>query len=261
MPFHVIKGTFHVQGYQPDGDTIRFQADNKANWLLLEGLTVKLNGKEHASLRFEAIDALETHYQGTHQPFEYANAATDRLLELADIKNVRWSSNRTQVRSARDGTRGYIMSRATEKNRRPVAFVFPGETDFADGQQVFLKPEMSIGSFNYQLALEGLVYPTFYESLFYDLRQKITDAVREARQQKAGLWQIDKTMTGIEITSLSKLEEEGVILPKLFRRLVEWFKANSDQTFLEFIKDRDRVLNLKAMNFTHLDSEIEVSGN
>lgn len=28
MPFFLIKGTFHVVGYQPDGDSIRFQADN-----------------------------------------------------------------------------------------------------------------------------------------------------------------------------------------------------------------------------------------
>jgi hypothetical protein len=32
MPFLVIKGTFHVAGYSADGDSIRFQADNEANW-------------------------------------------------------------------------------------------------------------------------------------------------------------------------------------------------------------------------------------
>ena len=31
MPFFIIKGTFHVLGYSPDGDSIRFQADDDAN--------------------------------------------------------------------------------------------------------------------------------------------------------------------------------------------------------------------------------------
>jgi hypothetical protein len=36
MSFRVIKGTFHVVGYSPDGDSIRFKAVNEANWALLE---------------------------------------------------------------------------------------------------------------------------------------------------------------------------------------------------------------------------------
>ena len=29
--YKVIAGTFHVKGFQPDGDSIRFQANNQAN--------------------------------------------------------------------------------------------------------------------------------------------------------------------------------------------------------------------------------------
>lgn len=29
MPFTIIKGTYHVVGYSPDGDSIRFQADEE----------------------------------------------------------------------------------------------------------------------------------------------------------------------------------------------------------------------------------------
>jgi hypothetical protein len=63
MPFTLIKGTFHVVGYQPDGDSIRFQADQRENWGLLKGSAVKLNARGHAQLRLEAIDTLETHYE------------------------------------------------------------------------------------------------------------------------------------------------------------------------------------------------------
>ena len=67
MSFKVIKGTFHVVGYSPDGDSIRFKADKESNWDLLKGPKVKLNSKKHAQLRIEAIDTLETHYKGEHQ--------------------------------------------------------------------------------------------------------------------------------------------------------------------------------------------------
>ena len=32
MPFNLIKGTFHVVGYSPDGDSIRFRAEDLQNW-------------------------------------------------------------------------------------------------------------------------------------------------------------------------------------------------------------------------------------
>ena len=36
MPFVVIKGTFHVVGYSPDGDSVRFMADDKGLWSKLK---------------------------------------------------------------------------------------------------------------------------------------------------------------------------------------------------------------------------------
>ncbi|MDD5267120.1 MAG: hypothetical protein PHO08_08320 [Methylococcales bacterium] len=46
MPFHLIKGTFHVVGYSPDGDSIWFQADDLGNWGLLDGPPVGLNASQ-----------------------------------------------------------------------------------------------------------------------------------------------------------------------------------------------------------------------
>ena len=72
MRFVSIRGTFHVVGYSPDGDSIRFWAHNNDQWKKVDGPKVKRNGRGHAQLRFEAIDTLETHYKGEHQPIEYA---------------------------------------------------------------------------------------------------------------------------------------------------------------------------------------------
>ena len=68
MPFRVIRGTFHVLGYSPDGDSVRFAADVESRWNLLAGPPVRLNGKRHAQLRLEAIDTLETHFMNVQQP-------------------------------------------------------------------------------------------------------------------------------------------------------------------------------------------------
>jgi len=54
MPFTIIKSTFHVLGYSPDGDSIRFRADNEANWATLSGRPPRLNARRHAQLRLEA---------------------------------------------------------------------------------------------------------------------------------------------------------------------------------------------------------------
>lgn len=181
MPFHLIRGTFHVVGYSPDGDSIRFQADDREQWKLLDGPPVDLNARGHAQLRIEAIDTLETHYQGHHQPLKLANKALRFLLDELGIKKVKFDQN-GKVISARDGTRGYILSRKVEKNRRPVSFVFAGEAEEEDGAPVFLRPDRLEDSVNYKSALAGLAYPTYYTGLFSDLRKKITAAVTQARK-------------------------------------------------------------------------------
>src|SRR5262249_1089581 len=124
MPFILIKGTFHVAGYSPDGDSTRFQADYPGNWGMLDGPQVPLNTCNHVQLRIEAIDMLETHFGGHHQPLKFAKAAMDFLLKELGVKQVKFNHAGTLVVSAKDGTRGCILSRKVEHNRRPVSFVF-----------------------------------------------------------------------------------------------------------------------------------------
>src|SRR5262245_50855131 len=125
MPFRVIRGTFHVLGYSPDGDSIRFAAENESRWALLSGPPVRLNGKRHAQLRLEAIDTLETHFLNLHQPPDLAVKALDFLLHTVGITGVQWDALMTTIAAANDATPGYIVSRTTEDNGRPVAFAFP----------------------------------------------------------------------------------------------------------------------------------------
>ncbi len=63
MPFFVNKGTFHVKGYSPDGDSVRFKATDPSHWGLLDGPShLSSNSKKHVQLRLEGIDTLETHF-------------------------------------------------------------------------------------------------------------------------------------------------------------------------------------------------------
>jgi len=211
MAFRVIKGTFHIAGYAPDGDSVRFKAANPAWWSLLDGPKVGLNAKQHAQLRIEAIDTLETHFETFHQPLDLADQATEFLLRQLGITEVQWNATRTKVTHARDGTPGFIITRTTERNRRPVAFVYAGRTERADGSEVFLDRRLIRRSINYRTLWAGMAYPTYYQGLFYDLRDTLTSAVLKARAERLGVWRRDRTTRGFEVDGVDGLMNVVVV--------------------------------------------------
>ena len=261
MPFTVIRGTFHVVGYEPDGDSFKFKAKRESNWAELSGPKVEMNSKGHVQLRFEAIDALETHYQGAHQPKKLADVATDLLLDMAGIQNVKWGPKHRRVSKADDGVDGFILSRAAEKFHRAVCFVYAGTTDLEDGSEMYLKAPLLKKSLNYKLVQAGLVYPTYYYSLFSDLREVITAAVEEARSAHKGLWAKDKS-DGVTVSSLKSITDVHPILPKLFRRLVVYVKSHpSVAGFKQHLADNpEEVLILPQAHVTHFDTIIKQQG-
>lgn len=260
MPFKLIKGTFHVVGYRPDGDSLRFKAKKKKNWELLEGRTVDLNPKDHAQLRFEAIDAPETHYSGSEaQPKDLARAATDHLLDLLKIKNVVWSKTHWSVTSADDGVPGYILSKKTERYARPVAFVFDGRTRLRDGSDVSLDGPLLRKSANYKMMLAGLVYPTYYKGLFWDILYPLTTAAVEAYNADRGVWPWDWTNIGVPMRNKAAIEEEYMIMPKMFRRLIKYINSGTTKGFKQWLSDKggDPILILRTGQLTNLDEIVE----
>ncbi len=257
MPFRRINGRFHVIGYQPDGDTVRFAPDDPNMLAGLSGPAARVNARGHVSLRLEGIDTLETHFEGLRQPAPFADGAVDRLLAFLGITNVVWAAERRSITSASDAVAGHIVSRATDKFGRVIAFAFPGAA--ADSNDFFLSPEGLEGSANLSLLREGLAFATFYSGLFSDLRQVMADAVRQARTGALALHPVDKTAPGAKVSGLSSLTDDHVFLPKLFRRAavyvqetgtIRGFKAAMEAS-------REPVLELPTMNFTHLDTFIE----
>jgi endonuclease YncB( thermonuclease family) len=286
MPFFVIQGTFrlldrtktgNLTGFEPDGDSMQFKAKNPAvlDRLTRVSLPVRLTAIGSVQLRFEGIDALELHFRppeggsNVHQPRPLADDSRDFLTKELGLDPVQYSPPkdlRVQPPSPHDGAPGFILARSLEVHGRPVSFVFAGTAPARDGAQIRLNASLLKRSLNYKSVLRGFAYPLFYDTLFKDLREALTDATREARKNRRGLWARDGSQRGVRATGPEELEVTGVTFPKLFRRLVEYFAGSTGGVgkFLSFPKlHKEQVQDMdpdspQFTNFTHFDNMIRV---
>lgn len=232
VQYKVVAGTFHVKGFQPDGDSIRFQANKPEHWEFFKWETEAGKSAKKKQLRVEAIDAMETHYEGYHQPRPFALAAMEALLELINIRDVTYSLSITQVVEADDGKAGFIASSTVDRFGRPVSYLFPKSVKLSDGALMDSSALPVEDSINFQLAREGLVYPTFYTSSDRTFAEKIRAVVARARKTKRGIWSIDRT-TDFTVWDVRSLQEDILLMPKIFRRLIGFFTNYADIGRLE----------------------------
>ncbi|MGZ9932514.1 nuclease [Streptomyces sp. NC-S4] len=271
MPMLLIKGSYEILGTDPDGDTIHFRPDNPDEWDLIGGpRKVKRNAAGRGKLRLEAIDALETHYSRTgptvHQPLALANAARDAVLEWVGFTSVTRGSDGLVTASTPASVPGFVLTRGVDISRRCIAFAGRGEPPAASGTQVLVDVAMLELTLNHHLIKEGLVYPMYYNTLFHDLRNAITTATQKARTATPpkGVWAEDSTVSGATVTGMSSITEHEVILPKLFRRLVDYlYLGDNDLSGFPAYLDQqaDKFLILPTGQFTTgLDEVVQVSG-
>ena len=271
MPMTLIKGEYRVVGAAPDGDSIRFYPDAADAWERA-GLNVRPNAAGGAQLRLEGIDALETHYtpavgdlRNLHQPHDLGRAAAADLLRLLGFEEVVRRDDEV-VTSATPATRpGHIYTRFADKYGRAVAFAYAGTSDQPDLAAVFLDAAALAGSVNQQLLASGLEYPTYYSKLFVDLRAVLNGAVEEARAAGRGVWPDDVTMKGVTVDSLATLTDVAVVLPKLFRRLVDYLSINNGDVSLAglpaYLASRDdRLVVVSTGQITGFDNVLVVDG-
>jgi endonuclease YncB( thermonuclease family) len=267
----LIKGEYRVVGAAPDGDSIRFYPDAADAWERA-GLNVRPNAAGGAQLRLEGIDALETHYtpavgdlRNLHQPHDLGRAAAAELLRLLGFEEVVRRDDEV-VTSATPATRpGHIYTRFADKYGRAVAFAYAGTSDQPDLAAVFLDAAALAGSVNQQLLASGLEYPTYYSKLFVDLRAALNGAVEEARAAGRGVWPDDVTMKGVTVDSLATLTDVAVVLPKLFRRLVDYLSINNGDVSLDglpaYLASRDdRLVVVSTGQITGFDNVLVVDG-
>jgi endonuclease YncB( thermonuclease family) len=212
MAFTLIKGAFHLDAGMPDGDSVRFMADDDRLFDGLRGRPVEFKSDGTVQLRYEGIDTIE---KAATQPL--AGDSRDKNFELLREAADQFS----------DTPRGYILTRQTDGNRRPVCFVFSGDSSEADGADVFLDGPRTRQSVNYKMLDSGYAYTMFYETLFMEIRQELSAAFVAARTSVRGLHPTDATLAGVRLTSRNDLATVSPIFPKLWRRLEEYLRNHA----------------------------------
>jgi hypothetical protein len=294
VPVYSIPGVYKVLGASPDGDSVRFYADDPTIFERA-GLKARLNAHGGAQLRLDAIDALETHYtppRSKHtwrQPQALARGAGDELLAHLGFTGVQRNEDGTVTAAQPDSTRGYILTRFADVYGRPVSFAYAGDRppdaagtpeqdadgdadEAGSGRSVAVGglPTVHLGvpeltrSANYHLLSMGLVYPTFYSKLYVDLREALAKEADSARRAHKGIWEQDVTHHGFDLKSRDQLETELVILPKLFRRLAEFLSLDESGSasltgFRAFLAQHDdRLFTVPAGQSTGFDTLVTV---
>ena len=269
MPMLCLAGTFRIVGSEPDGDSIRFYPDDSSQWSLVGGPhRVRTNAGGGAQLRLDAIDALETHYapQGgarVHQPPVLAHRAAAELLRWLGFRDVQRDVERV-VSAEPAELPGFLLTRTADLYGRCVALIGRGDPPAPSATQVRVNVAMLRRTANFRLISTGLAYPTYYLNLFPDLRRGLTAEVERARPDR-GVWAQDRTQTGFTVAALDTLTDDVVILPKLFRRLVDYLHLGGGDPslagFADYLAQRnDRVLVLPEGDFTNLDTVVRVDG-
>lgn len=271
MPMTLIQGSFRILKAAPDGDSIRFYPNDPEAWQKLSK-SIRANHQGGGQLRLDAIDALETHYHprighigNKHQPRKYGEAAADELLKFLGFKEFTRGNNEVITSAQPEEVPGYILTRFADKYGRSVAFVFKGDSKEADGSDVYLDESLLKQSANYYLLAEGLVYPTFYSKLYPDTRKELSAVTKKARDQNKGLWSSDKTNEGFDLENLKTITDSVVILPKLFRRLLDYLAINDGSASLKGFPDYlqshdDKLIIVPDTHVTGFDYVVKVDG-
>jgi hypothetical protein len=271
MPLNIIKGSFRILHSEPDGDSLHFVATDPQAFTKLH-LPALVHRDGGVQLRLDAIDALETHYTPRvrggflqHQPLGLAHAAADELLRLLGFTAWQRQANETISSATPAEVPGYILTRFADKYGRPVSLAYAGHSRHRDLRPVRVDVGMLADSANFRLVSAGLVYPTFYSQLYPDLRAALVSATGQARAAGTGVWARDVTNTGAKITAMADLRDDLVIMPKLFRRLVDYLALGAGSVSLDgfgaFLATRnDRVIVIPDGHVTGLDNLVRVDG-
>ncbi|MUL35601.1 thermonuclease family protein [Gloeocapsopsis dulcis] len=237
-PFYrVIKGNFVITGKQPDGDSVRFIADNPDLYdELHRSYRIELSRDRSVQLRFESIDAPEVHYGKDAQIL--GEDTRDRLLDWMGFKNIVFAGNRVESANP-DSVPGAILSKAADANGRPVSYIFL-EKDAAqlkDADWVQVEEKRLKKTINYQMLREGNAYYTVYTSTPLIHRELLRKAAAKAKTDKLGIWAEDMT-NEFELEDKNSITAPNgqLILPKLFRRCIDYLKA-VDKGFEGNLKD------------------------
>jgi endonuclease YncB( thermonuclease family) len=248
--YTVIRGAFVIEGYEPDGDSQRFIADDPKDWDRLENAKYlrqvflesdsnqrqdNPNKKNSVQLRFEGIDTPEFGEAGARQPL--GKEARDFTLAYLGFDTIVYAPAGKQVRSANPKRiRGVLLGKSAigGNNGRPIVYVFK-ESDWAQktNPQTVVQASWLESSLNVALLKKGLAFNEFYNSMPPSHRELFKKVTLEA--QTTGIWQRHQSQN-FDISNRESIRENGVlVMPKLYRRLENFFEAQKKgETALSF---------------------------
>ena len=251
MTYRLVHGTFQLihhangetTGFSPDGDSIRFHPNKKRNLYNLPVRRARFHSGGTVQLRFDAIDALEIHYDGFHQNQLLACAARDRVLDVLGFEEVEYADDgETVVRARPESVPGYILTNKADRNRRVLCTVFAGQPPEPDGTQLPLETDLLNQSLNARLITEGLAYPAYYSSLNRNERHHLTHLANQAMKEKRGVWPLDPSLGEGAVVDRARDLSHLVLWPKLFRRLADFCRKNHPNLtrFPKWLRQRKR---------------------
>lgn len=226
--YQVIKGNFIIIDKKPDGDSIRFLAEEPDLYSNLSR-SYRLNPSNDGTvqIRLEGIDTPELHYGKDAQPF--GEDSRDRLLKLLGFRDFAVSGN-TITSAKPEMIPGAILTTGVETNGRPISYIVTAEEakTLENGEWVKVTKVFLQKTLNYQMIQEGMAYYTVYTSMPLSHRAFLQKAAKDALQENRGLWKIDRTREFVLNSQEDLSPPDGqLILPKLFRRCTDYLKAVS----------------------------------
>jgi hypothetical protein len=276
--YHLVTGNFYArfeerklnQQPEPDGDTIRFVPDNPFD--LMDSKKFQRYGfrgpdvdEFGINIRFEGIDALETHYMVSgdstadrHQNLALAQAARTMLLELLGFTNIVFGEGDQAnkiVSVSNNPARGFVLANGIDGNGRLLGFVYGGPTGNVSAELAeleergkpkseagpvvlglptplpfFLTPDVMKLSINWRLIDAGLAYAELYTSLPLALLRVLAARVRELRRNPVAntIWSQETLGVNAVFIWDKRIEtlEDKVIFPKIFRRFAQYAVDN-----------------------------------
>jgi endonuclease YncB( thermonuclease family) len=244
--FVVLQGWAVVDGYQPDGDTVRFVPDELRAFESLERSHLASFGHDTSvCVRLEGIDAPELHYEGAQQPA--AKPALDAML-----RGIHWPSEplvamhegnagKGRTRSVPRGVRVVVLTKGCDSHGRAIGYVFADEVAKAKPSAAELVHVDALARcVNAQLVTSGVVYPLAYRSQPPAHRALFRSLAGKAREARAGVWGRDASRSGFVLRSAESLGPHGaLVVPKLFRRSVTFFRAAArGMSFCTWLRDK-----------------------
>ena len=221
--FRVIKGRFHILGFKPDGDSIRFCAGNKE---LFQGLYREYKNNSVTGdfqLRLEGIDAPETHYGVECQPF--GAMARDRLLDLLGFTQIERIDQKI-VRCEPESIPGAILTQGFDPHGRPISYALLGEPpQLQDGTDFIVDTDLLSQTLNAQMLRLGCAYPLLYTSTPAAHRDWLREQAKLARERRLGVWAADCSREFTLLDRTSICDDKGtLIFPKFFRRSIDYLR-------------------------------------